>query len=170
MTLTSRITLAASASQITNLDLGVAQAQLAKSYTTDLATGTAAGQADRIFHDTRTLSASSNEDLDLAGVLTDALGGALTFARIKGLIISAAPGNTNNVIVGGSASNQFLTWVGAGTHTVIVRPGATLALFAGAADATGYVVTAATGDLLRVANSGAGSTVTYDVVLLGCSV
>jgi hypothetical protein len=169
MPLTTRLTLAASASQTSTLDLGTAQALLAKSYTAELASGTAAGQADRIFHDTRTLAASANEDLDLAGVLTDALGGALTFVRIKGLIVSAAAGNTNNVIVGGAASNQFLSWVGAATHTVTVRPGATFALFAGAADAVGYAVTAATGDLLRVANSSSGSTVTYDVVVLGCS-
>jgi hypothetical protein len=169
MPLTTQLTLAASALQSSTLDLGTATAQLAKSYSVNLANGTAAGQADRIFHDTRTLAASANEDLDLAGVLVDALGVSLTFARIKGLIISAAAGNTNNVIVGGAASNQFLTWVGAGTHTVTVRPGATFSLFAGANDAVGYAVTAATGDLLRVANSSSGSTVTYDVVVLGCS-
>lgn len=84
-------------------------------------------------------------------------------------MISAAAGNTNNVIVGGASSNGFVTWVGAATHTVTVRPGATLALFAGAADAVGYTVTAATGDLLHVANSGSGTTVIYDVIVLGCS-
>lgn len=169
MPLTSRLSVAASAIQTAALDLGTAQAQLSKSYTVDLANGTAAGQADRTFHDTRTLAASANEDLDLAGVLTDAFGTVLTFARIKGLIVSAAAGNSNNVIVGGAASNQFLTWVGAGTHTITLRPGATFVLMAGAADSTGYAVTAATGDLLRIANSGAGSTVTYDIAVIGCS-
>ncbi|GIM88754.1 hypothetical protein [Paractinoplanes toevensis] len=169
MPLTSRLTLAVTASQTAALDLGTAVANVAKSYTADLANGTAAGQADKIFHDTRTLAASANEDLDLAGVLTDALGGALTFVRIKALIIAAAAGNTNNVIVGGAASNGFITWVGAATHTIAVRPGAVLSLVAGAADATGYVVTAATGDLLRVANSSSGSTVTYDIIVVGCS-
>lgn len=169
MTLTSRLTLAASALQVSNLDLGVAQAQLAKSYTLDLASGTAAGQADKIFHDTRTLTASSNEDLDLAGVLSDALGGSLTFVRIKGLVVAAAASNTNNVVVGGAASNGFITWVGAATHTVTLRPGAVLALMAGPADATGYVVTAATGDLLRIANSAGTTGVTYDIAIVGCS-
>lgn len=169
MPLTSRLSIAASAIQTATLDLGTAQAQLSKAYTVEFANGTTAGQADRVFHDTRTLAASANEDLDLAGVLTDALGGSLTFARIKGLIVSAAAGNTNNVIVGGAASNQFLSWVGAGTHTITVRPGATFALMAGAADAVGYVVTAATGDLLRIANSSSGSTVTYDIAVIGCS-
>jgi hypothetical protein len=169
MPLTSRLSIAASAVQTATLDLGTAQAQLSKAYTVDLADGTAAGRADRVFHDTRTLAASATEDLDLAGVLTDALGGALTFVRIKALIVSAAAGNTNNVLVGGAASNGFISWVGGAAHTVTVRPGATLALIAGAADATGYAVTAGTADLLRIANSGAGSTVTYDVAIIGCS-
>lgn len=169
MPLTSRLSIAASAVQTATLDLGTAQAQLSKAYTVDLTDGTAAGRADRTFHDTRTLAASANEDLDLAGVLTDAFGASLTFARIKGLIVSAAAGNTNNVIVGGAASNGFITWVGGAAHTVTLRPGATMALIAGAADATGYAVTAATGDLLRIANSGAGSTVSYDIAIIGCS-
>lgn len=131
--------------------------------------GTAAGQADRIFHDRRTLAASAAEDLDLAGVLLDVYGATITFARIKVLYIAADPGNTNNVIVGNAATNGFITWVGAATHTVTVRPGGALLLVAGGADATGYAVTAGTGDLLHITNSGAGTSVTYDVVLIGAS-
>jgi hypothetical protein len=169
MALSSRLSVAVSATHTGTLDLGTAQALLARSYVATLADGTAAGQANRIFHDQRTLAASANEDLDLAASLTDAFGASLTFARIKGLIVAADAGNTNNVIVGGAASNQFVSWVGGGAHTVTVRPGAVLALFAGQADSTGYAVTAGTGDLLRIANSAAGSTVTYDVILIGAS-
>jgi hypothetical protein len=169
MPLTSRISLTASAAQTATLDLGTALAQLSKSYSVDLASGTAAGQADRIFHDTRTLAASATEDLDLAGVLTDAFGATLTFVRIKGLIVAAAAANTNNVIVGGASATQFVSWVGAATHTVTVRPGAVLALFAGAADSTGYVTAAGSTDLLKIANSGGTTGVTYDVVVVGCS-
>ncbi len=169
MPLTSRISVAASAMQTAALDLGTAQAQLSKSYVADLVNGTAAGQVDRIFHDTRTLAASATEDLDLAGVLVDAFGATLTFARIKGLIVAAASGNTNNVIVGGASATQFASWVGAATHTVNVRPGAVLALLAGSADATGYVTAAGSSDLLKIANSAGTSSVTYDIVLLGCS-
>jgi hypothetical protein len=39
-----------------------------------------------------------------------------------------------------------------------------------APDVTGYVVTGATGDIFQVANSGAGTTVTYNVVIMGSSV
>lgn len=169
MALDSTLSLSLAAKQTTPLDLGEATATLSKEYRAKLVTGTSAGQVDRIFHDTRTLAASANEDLDLAGSLVDALGVALTFVKVKGLFISAAAGNTNNVVVGGAASNGFVSWVGAAAHTVIVRPGAVLGLFAGQADAAGYPVTAGTGDLLRVANSGAGTSVTYDVVVIGTS-
>ena len=132
-----------------------------------LANGTGANQADLAFWDQRTLAPSANEDHDLAGGLTDAFGAVLTFARIKGILISASSANANNVIVGGAASNQFLTWVGGGAHTVTVRPGGFLML--AAPDAVAYAVTAATGDLFRIANSGAGTSVTYDMVIVGSS-
>lgn len=133
-----------------------------------LNSGTGAGKADRVFHDQRTLAASASETLDLAGVLLDAYGVAITFARIKGIFISAAVGNSNNVVIGANVSND---WVGllnaAGTLTL--RPGASFAAMSGPADATGMVVTAGTGDLIKVANSGAGTSVTYDVVIVGVS-
>lgn len=134
-----------------------------------LDTGTGAGKADLRFTDTRTLAASATEDLDLAGVLTDAFGVALTFVKIKGLFISAAVGNTNNVVVGAAASNAWAALLNA-TGTITLRPGATLGVMAGAADATTYAVTAGTGDLLKVANSAAGTSVTYDIVIIGSSV
>lgn len=129
------------------------------------ADGTGADQIKNIFADTRTLTASANEDLDLAGGLTNALGQTITFTKIRGILVRAAAGNTNNVIVGGAASNQFVTPFGGTAHTVTVRPGGLLVMVAN--DATGYAVTAGTGDLLRIANSAGSSSVTYDIVLLG---
>ena len=133
-----------------------------------LTNGTAAGQADRLWSDTRTLAASANEDLDLAGALLDAFGTAAVFARVKGLYIAAALGNTNNVVVGAAASNAWATFLNA-TGTMTIRPGGGVMLVAGSADATGHLVTAGTGDLLRIANSGAGTSATYDIVVIGTS-
>ncbi|MFJ3537053.1 hypothetical protein ACIPQA_16470 [Streptomyces sp. NPDC090109] len=166
----SGTTLAVSAyAELTNaLDLGTGRAAQALSRQVSLGSGTAAGQADRVWSDRRTLAASATEDLDLAGVLLDAFGAAVTFARIKGLVVAAASGNANNVVIGAASSNPWATLLGA-TGTVILRPGAFLAVAAGAADATGYTVTASTGDLLKVANSGAGTSVTYDIHIIGTS-
>lgn len=131
-----------------------------------LSNGTGVNQADKIWSDTRTLAASGTEDIDLAGVLTDIFGAALTFARIKIMMIAAWGANTNNVVVGNAATNGFITWVGGATHTVSVRPGGLLVV---AAPDAGYAVTASTGDLLHVINSAAGTSVTYDIVLVGAS-
>ena len=169
MTLTSAVRLGVTATQRSVGDLGTASAPVELRAAVALADGSGAGQANRVFADTRTLAASATEDLDLAGVLLDSFGAAITFARIKALIIRAAPGNTNDVIVGGASATQFASWVGAATHTIKVRPGATLALFAGEEDATGYVTAAGASDLLKIANSAGGSSVSYDVVLIGAS-
>lgn len=148
-------------------DLAVPSANLAFAQSIHLDSGTGENAADRLYMNTNTLAASASEDVDLAGSLTDALGASLTFARVKALFLRASSDNTNNVVLGGAASNQFVGPFGAATDTFAVKPGG----FVGwvAPDADGWPVTAGTGDLLRIANSGAGSTVTYDVVIIGAS-
>jgi hypothetical protein len=169
MPLTAKVTLNLNALQTSQLDLALASAPLLKDYITSLQNGTAAGQADKIFHDQRTLAAAANEDLDLNGAaLSDAFNTTLAFVKVKGLIVSAAAANPNPITLGGAASNGFISWVGSATDKVSIRPGATFALFAGQADGTGYAVTAATADLLRV-TAGAGGNHTYDVIVIGTS-
>lgn len=166
--LNSKLVVTAVANLTNELDLGEASAPLTRTYRSVFDNGTGAGQADKVFHDQRTLAASATEDLDLAGVLTDPLGAALTFARIRGLVVAAAAANTNNVVVGNASSNAWAALLGA-TGTVVLRPGAVLALAVGEADAAGYAVTAGTGDLLKVANSAGGTSVTYDLIIIGAS-
>ncbi|MGW6518547.1 hypothetical protein [Streptomyces sp. NPDC054962] len=168
MPLTSGIAVSASADLSTALDLATATVPLSLRKAVNLTDGTAAGKADRVFHDRRSLAASATEDLDLAGVLTDAFGATITFARIKAIVIVASAGNANNVVIGAAASNAWATLLNA-TGTITLRPGAFVAAAAGAADAVTYAVTPATGDVLKIANSGAGSAVTYDIVIIGAS-
>ncbi len=89
----------------------------------------------------------------------------LTFTKIKAILVKAAEGNTNNVVVGGAASNGWVGPFGATTDTVAVKPGGTVMFVA--PDANGYAVTAGTADQLKVANSGVGTGVTYDIVIVG---
>lgn len=135
--------------------------------TVQLATGTTAGQADLMFTDERTLAASTSESLDLAGGLTDAFGATLGFAEIVGLLIEADAGNTNDVVVGGAASNAFLGPFADATDKLKVKPGG-FAFLAAPTDPA-WPVTGGTGDLLQVANGGAGSAVTYTVTVIGRS-
>ncbi|MFJ8992625.1 hypothetical protein ACIRQH_19790 [Streptomyces sp. NPDC102279] len=162
------LALSASGELTQALDFGTGSAKQILSKSMALASGTGAGKADRMFSDRRTLAASGTEDLDLAGVLLDAFGTAITFARIKGLVIAASKDNINNVVVGAAASAPWITLLGA-THTLTLRPGAFVAVGTGLADATGYAVTATTADLLKIANSGGTTGVTYDIHIIGCS-
>jgi hypothetical protein len=147
------------------LDLGTPVLPFALATAISLTNGTGAAQADRVFTDTRTLAASATEDLDLAGVLTDAFGAVITFAKIKAVVIKAANGNTNDVNVARAAANGVPLFVAAGDGLGI-KPGGSFAWFC---SGTGVTVTAATGDLLTITNSAGGTGVTYDVVIIGTS-
>ena len=169
MTLSSKINLRIASNLSSALDLVNAQANLSQSFTAELDSGTAAGQADKVFSDTRTLAASGTENLDLAGSLTDALGASLTFAKVKAIYVKAADANTNNVIVGGDATTTFFGMFADETDAIVLRPGACFLLACGEADATAYAVTAATADLLKITNSAGGTPVSYDIIIIGTS-
>jgi hypothetical protein len=145
-------------------DLGTPQMPFALNERVTFDPGASAGQANIVFTDTRTIAASSNDDLDLVGVLPHPLGGTITFAVVRSIIVRAAAGNTNNVVIGAAASNQFVGPFGAATHTLALRPGEEMVVTNRGA---GWTVTAGTGDILRIANGGSGTPVTYDIVLLG---
>jgi hypothetical protein len=169
MPLTSKITIRAEGTLTKAAAFGTDTAPFALSKVFDWASGTAADTADKVWTSAaRVLTASSTEDHDLAGPLLDEFGVAITFARVTGLYVAALAGNTNDVVVGGAATNQFLTPFGSATDKIKVKPGGALLLVA--RDATAYAVTAATADLLRVANGAAGTSVTYDIAILGRSV
>ena len=167
MALNTKIQLMLEAIQTNPLDLGTPTDKLNYVKTIELADGVGLAQADQIFHDQRTLGVSAAEDLDLAGGLTDAFGNLLTFSAIKGMIFQAAIGNTNNVVIGGKLTNAFINWVSDATDELILKPGGFFALIDPTAG--GYAVTAGTGDILEVTNSGGGTSVTYDVIIIGIS-
>jgi hypothetical protein len=147
------------------LDLGAASFPLRLAQSLTLTDGTGASQIDRVFSDTRTLSASANEDLDLSGSLTNVYG-TVTFARIKAIFVVAAAGNTNNVNITRPASNGVPLFLAA-SDGIAIRPGG---IFMWAcSDATGVAVTAGTGDLINFANSAGSTTVDYSVVIVGAS-
>ncbi len=168
MSLTARIISQIIANQKGTNDLGTPEFNLntALQPPIDFTSGVSSGQADQIFSDTRTIALSSSENLDLAGSLVDALGNTLTFVTIKAILVRAAKGNTNDVLVGGAASNTFLGMFNDATDIIKVKPGG---VFLWVAPQVGAPVTASTGDILKVANSGAGSSVTYDITIIGTS-
>jgi len=148
------------------LDFQLATAALSRAYSLGWSSGVGANQADKVFADQRTIAASGNDDLDLNGVLADALGVTINLLRVKALLVVASAANTNNVVMGGG-SNPVTTIMGGTTPTLNIRPGGLMFLLA--PDAVAYGVTAATADILRFSNSGAGTSVTYDLVIVGAS-
>lgn len=167
MALTTTVSLSVVGLQTAAADLAQTVSTHSAAFGANWPSGTASGQADLIFSDTRTIAISGTDDLDLAGVLVGTIGTAITFARVKLIVVTADAGNTNNVVIGAAAATQFVGPFGAATHTLAVQPG-NFAAFS-AQGATAWPVTAATADLLRIANSGAGSTVTYSIAIVGAS-
>lgn len=125
--------------------------------------GTGANQAKKIFTDTRTLSASATENLDLYGSLVDQFGTTINAAKLKAIVVTAASGNTNSVQVTRPASNGVPLFMAA-SDGIALTPGASFcAVFP---DANGIAVTASTGDLLTFTNSAGSTSVTYTVILI----
>lgn len=163
----ANISLNIKAKQSGSGDLGTPQILVDIEKLLQLSPGTAAvGQANVLFSDTRTLAASATEDLDLAGVLTDALGATVSAAEVVAIYVAAAAGNANNVNVSRPGVNGFAGPFLAAGDGLALAPGD----FALLTNRNGWPVVAASGDLITFANSGAGSTVDYDVLIIGRTV
>lgn len=132
-----------------------------------LTTGTGANQADKLYTATITLGASAGQDIDLAGVLTDPFGAALTMVKLKAIAFRAATANTNNVNISRPASNG-VPWFLAASDGFALGPGG-IFCFVNPGAAGIATVTPATGDIVRADNSGAGSSVTFDIIAIGTS-
>ena len=162
---TGEVSISINATQVGTADLGNPSVKVAIAESLQFVAGNAAlGTADVMFKDTRTLAASASENLDLTGVLVDAFGATVANAEIIAIYVKAAAANTNSVVIGNVASG-FVGPLGAtGTYTVL--PGD----FFLATSRAGWAVTASSADLLKIANSAGGTSVTYDIVVIGRSV
>jgi hypothetical protein len=128
--------------------------------------GNGSGQANRIYYAERTLTAGSNETLDLAGVLLDVYGNTLTFAKVYAIAVKNVGTVASRIEFGPNSSNGFGTNVffGGASHRVSVNISSGLAVLYAPAGAT---VTAGTGDLLYVENMSAVNAATYRIAILG---
>jgi hypothetical protein len=161
---TTRLTLNAVGDVVGTIDVGTLAHKVALGASITLDDGTGANQANMIWTDTRTLSASATENLDLAASLTNAFGTTLTFTKVKAIIVTAASGNTNAVQVTRPASNGVPIFMAAGDG-IAITPGGVF--YAAWPDNAGVAVTAGTGDLLTLTNSAGSTSVTYTVAIIG---
>lgn len=165
MALYTDLTLKLVATLTATADLGTPNFPIDTSTRYIWGSGTGADQADKMFSDNRTLLASATEDLDLAASLADGLGGTITMVKLKALIVRAAAGNTNNVVLSRPASNGVPLFAAA-SDAIPVLPGG---LFSWVSPGAGITVTPGTGDLVTFTNSAGGTSVAYDVIIIGTS-
>lgn len=136
--------------------------------------GTTANKADIAYAAERTVSTASNDDIDLRGVLADALGSTINAAELVALMIwnkqKDGTANSTNLTIGGAGTlgNAFFGFLNDADATIgPISPGGILLL--ANPDGSGLgTVTAGTGDILRVAN-GSGATNKYMIGLLARS-
>ena len=166
MGLDTRIDVNVGATLQSSLDLSAtARVALTLAKSLVLTDGTGASQADQIWFDQRSIPTSDTDDLNLSdGSLINGLGQGVQFARVKGMFIFGSPANEDLITIG-AGSNPFRSWLLAGGDGVILRPGGAVVLTA--PDATAYTVTPSTGDILRLANPNAPTSVDYEIILIG---
>lgn len=137
---------------------------LDEDYTQLFSSGTGANQANALYQTEGTLSASASTTYDLNGSLTDDFGQSVTCTKLRAVIVRAATGNTNDVVVGGGGTTlTALTTTGAYTGPGMpVRPGGIWIMTF--PDATGGAVVAGSSDILQISNSSGSTSVTYDLI------
>lgn len=172
MALTADILLRLTASQTGGNDFGGPNFNPKMEKALALTDGTTANKADIAFFDERTVATGADDDIDLAGVLSDAFGSTITMAEVVAIFIinapkSGAPANTTDLTIGGSSA-PFLGFLSGTTPTVgPIKPGGFFMI--GAGDAAGIgTVTATTADILRVTNS-SGASATYQIGIIARS-
>lgn len=172
MTLSAQIVAQLRATQLGTNDFGGPQFSPTMEKIVSLSIGTGADQADILWMDERTVTTGANDDLDLNGVLTNAFGATVNAVEIVAMFIineprAGSPANTTTLTVG-AGTNPVTGYLGGTTPTLgPIRPG-NFVLFGGGNVGGFGVVTASTGDILRIANS-AGASATYQIAILARS-
>src|SRR5581483_9791621 len=110
-------------------------------------------------------TASSSDNLDLSGSLTNPITGTVTLTAVKRILIRVvSPDGTKKLYVGPQAvANAFATpWGGAGAtvYTVVYEEYDIKNSYGG------WAVTAGTGDILGMSNPGR-TDVTYAILVIG---
>lgn len=164
VTLNSRATIRGTLT--TTRDAGDAAVAITETANYDVADGTGAAQANAIYVDDFSIAAAGTLAIDLSGSLVDPNNTTKAFTAVKEIMIKADATNTNNIIYGNAATNQFLGPLGAATHTVVIKPGGLMHLVEGYS-AAGWAVVNATTDNLLLTNSAGGTAVTGTIVIIG---
>jgi hypothetical protein len=151
------------------LDLSLVSDSSKLDYQIALPHGAGAEQADKVWHDERTLAAGASENVILSALPLEMFGGnwTISLASVKAILLvngASAPGE--NLVLGGAASQAWQGPFAAAGDKLVVPADSCLLLVNKKA---GWAVNAGVADMLRIANAGAGS-ITYKIAILGVSV
>lgn len=127
------------------------------------ADGTGNNQADIIYADQLSISASSTASIDLSGSLLCGVGTPFVAARVKALLVYNASATAQISV--GNDTNEWL--FGAANSTIVLNAGAMTCMLA--PGATAHVVTAGTGDIILITNNNGSNTATVQVIVIGAS-
>ncbi len=119
------------------------------------------------YHARRTVTlATTTDDIDLAGVLEDVFGDAITFLHVKEIIIlNLAAVSGEDLLIGGAAANAWnQPFNGSATAQDDCWAGG---IWVRSAPLSGIIVTAGSSDTLRVTHNGSVDDIDYDIVIKG---
>jgi len=149
------------------LDLSSVDDVASINFTVSLANGTGDNQVNELWHDSRSLSAASNDDLDLTALTRTIFGTSVTssFSILKAILIhNTSTTDGDDLYIDSSVSNSIVTPFNASATSKIEIPASSPLVLANVL--SGWAVTSGTADILRITNDGAGS-VDYKIALLG---
>lgn len=140
-------------------------------YARSINDGVAVDQADKLWHDQRTLASGASENLDLTALTQSVFGSTVTisFARVKAiLIVNLATAANEDLAVGGAGSgaNAWHAPFKNDPDAKVVVAADSVLLWVNKKN--GWTVINNSSDVLKIANDGLGS-VTYRIAIVGTS-
>jgi hypothetical protein len=153
------------------VDWGVIGGESSYAYSKSLSDGAAVDNVNRLYVAQGELAASATLALDLAGSLTDIFGATITFARVKVFFLQLTTATAGTKVTVGGNTNAAMAgsdgfFAAANDKVRVKRDGALMVVDP---TATGYPVTAATGDILDIINEDSGAAVTYKLAIAGAA-
>ncbi|MCA9246856.1 MAG: hypothetical protein KDA42_07060 [Planctomycetales bacterium] len=152
-----------------SLDLSTVTDNARLQYDQALDDGTSAGQADKLWHATRSVGAGSNDDLDLSALTQSIHGSTVTiaFAKIRAImIVNTATTAGETLVLDSSVANAFTAAFHSSATSKLQIPADSPLMLVNKVD--GWAVTDGSADILRISNAGSG-TVSYKIVIAGTS-
>lgn len=140
----------------------------ALSYSLTMADGTSASQADKVWHDRRTLATVTNDDLDLNALTNSIFGSTVTINLVKIRSIQIKNINTaagDILHIDTSVANGCVALTGGASGKIPIGANGCLTL---TSPIDSLACTSGVSDILRIYNTSANSIV-YDITITGTS-